>query len=497
MSEEEYQELYCRIHDYVTCELEGDATPQQRDEFAELLRGNKEARTIYVKCIQEVTCLRWSFSNNPAELLYHAGNEPTLSSIASLGGLDAPHSKQGTLKRTIAKGLQAWLPLVLAASLLLGVGWFVSQSEQLSSQGEMAELASAAGWVFELKGVEWSPGEREYTELSQIEYGQPIVFESGKMTLMLNSGAEVDLEGPAHFCLISSKKACVEQGKLVARCGPDAIGFEIESPDATVVDLGTVFGVSVVDTNRTDVVVYDGAVDLSSRNGNKPLVRTLTAGEALHVSRHGEVGRIPLLPNDRLLMPRKLLQQSGKNDGFIRAVRDNLHSSETAKYYRIVSNGFNEDCPAFVDRDHCWNGLDMHGLPPFLVGGDYVMTFNDDKVRRVELELELAAPASVYLLLDNRIPPPEWLTREFLDTGWDIGLDEDYDDREHISSGIGPGESIDQVFSVWRRDYQKQGIAKIGPIRQENIDVNPRDLQECMYGIVVTGIVDTPQEVTY
>ena len=50
------------------------------------------------------------------------------------------------------------------------------------------------------------------------------------------------------------------------------------------------------------------------------------------------------------------------------------------KYYEIVPGGMREDAVAFVDRDYQWNGVDAKGIPSYLVGGDYVKTFNDDKV---------------------------------------------------------------------------------------------------------------------
>ena len=55
------------------------------------------------------------------------------------------------------------------------------------------------------------------------------------------------------------------------------------------------------------------------------------------------------------------------------------------------------------------------------------------------------------MLFDDRVPPPEWLKRDFVDTSWDIGSDEGYPDRD-IGTSSGEGKSIDHVFSVWRRD---------------------------------------------
>ena len=70
--------------------------------------------------------------------------------------------------------------------------------------------------------------------------------EAGVVELMLDNGAQILLQGPADFELVSTKKAIARRGKLVMRCGPDAAGFEVESPDARIVDLGTVFARFIV-----------------------------------------------------------------------------------------------------------------------------------------------------------------------------------------------------------------------------------------------------------
>ena len=88
-----------------------------------------------------------------------------------------------------------------------------------------------------------------------------------------------------------------------------------------------------------------------------------------------------------------------RNARIITPVSDNVRSLETAKYYRIIPHGFREDCRAYVDRMHEWNGVDERGLPPFLLGGDYVMTFNDDKiVTEIEIAVKISQPANLYVL---------------------------------------------------------------------------------------------------
>ena len=479
---------YCSIHDFVTAELEGTATDQQRRSFEELIRVNSVARELYVTYMQEQVSLRWTFSSNPNDLLEHSeGDVSERSLCTSAFDKTAAEIDSSTKRRRLSR-----FSFMLAACLLIGIGWTAAQWFGSAGIDRTTSNSNSIGVIVNLDEVKWDSNSAEFAKLSRITEGERICFNSGVLDLMLSTGTEIMIEGPADLTLDSDMKASVKEGKLVVHCGPDAVGFEIESPDATVIDLGTTFGVSVVDEQRTDIAVYDGAVDLAPSKVGDMQNRRLTAGEAIHVSRHGVTGRISLLPNDRLLLPRTLASPQ-RLPQIISSVRDNLRVSETSKYYRIVRGGFSEDCPAFVDRDHQWNGINEIGVPSFLQGGDYVMTFNDDKVRRVIIEVDLAAPASLFLLLDNRVSIPEWIGREFIDTGWDVGLDESYDDREHIKNDEGPGKSIDQTFSVWRKDCHEAMLVKLHPIVSENIEVDPRAVEICMYGIVATELIESSQ----
>jgi len=119
-----------------------------------------------------------------------------------------------------------------------------------------------------------------------------------------------------------------------------------------------------------------------------------------------------------------------------------------------------------VDRPHQWNGVDAGGLPEFLRGADYVMPFNDDKwSTTLKIIVEVSRPATLYIFLDDREKPPPWLTASFVDTGVDVGLDEgSWPDPSLFSVDVGPGVSINQVFSVWSRELDRGGPVELGSL---------------------------------
>lgn len=146
-----------------------------------------------------------------------------------------------------------------------------------------------------------------------------------------------------------------------------------------------------------------------------------------------------------------------------------------------MPRGLDDDAPAYVDRPHEWNGLDSSGLPAFLRGADYIMPFNEDKWRNdLEITVELACSASLYVFIDNREKVPTWLAERFTDTGVDIGLDEgSWPDPSMFTTDRGPGLSINQIFSVWRRDVDQGESINLGAL------MGGRN-NRAMYGIAAT-----------
>jgi hypothetical protein len=166
----------------------------------------------------------------------------------------------------------------------------------------------------------------------------------------------------------------------------------------------------------------------------------------------------------------------------IRSVRDNLRDPDNAMFFRIVPRGLVDDAPAYVDRPHQWNGLNSRGLPGFLRGADYVMTFNEGKgAKDLEITVELARKATLYVFFDDREKPPTWLSGRFSDTGVNIGLDEgSWPDPSKFSVARGPGRSINNVFSVWKRDMVPNEPIRLGAIQGASD-------RRAMYGIAAVA----------
>lgn len=175
---------------------------------------------------------------------------------------------------------------------------------------------------------------------------------------------------------------------------------------------------------------------------------------------------------------------------------------------------FVEDVPAMVDRAHQWNGGTDAGLPSYLVGGEYIMSGNDNRDNAAyRLDITVSEPVMVYLLVDNRLTdatagdPPEggadlaswtlmtWLAADGFApmlnglnrTGDpsipdEVGVDE-------AGDGVGPGVSIQNWSSVYARSVPA-GTFTIREFNGGGIN---------MYGVVIArspGSPNNPPEIT-
>jgi hypothetical protein len=170
-------------------------------------------------------------------------------------------------------------------------------------------------------------------------------------------------------------------------------------------------------------------------------------------------------------------------------------------FYPYAIPAFGEDVPAYVDRTHQWNGATPAGLPPYLAGGDYVLIGYDNRNQAgYTLEITVSEPATVYLLIDNRLgdgtpnnppengaPPGSWTRMTWVGTDGfvpvqtganragdatipdEVGLDEGGD-------GFGPGLSLQNWASVYARSVPA------GPFQVRAMN----DATRNMYGVVLT-----------
>ena len=372
-----------------------------------------------------------------------------------------------------------WRRWGLAAAILISLGLSVV-GWRIARHGQGGKVAS----LVEARDVVWGVGQAPIAVGTRLG-PRDIRCSSGTFKLVFDSGAEVALEGPADLRILSGMRILAVLGRLTAHVDARAKGFAIETPNTLVIDQGTEFGVEVDASGRTDVVVFRGLVDLApSEPVDRPApIRHLGQGEGMRVGDAGLLSRIVSVqrgPGD----DEWATGPSSDRGAVIRSVRDNIRGLDSSKYYQIVHRGLDDDAPAYVDRTHQWNGLDEGGLPAFLRGADYIMTFNEDKwMKDLSVTVQLAKPATLYVFYDARLAPPPWLSERFTDTGVSIGLDEGpWPGGPPQSVARGPGTSIDNVFTVWKCELGPDATIELG-----DVGMNKSGVGNAMYGIAAVS----------
>jgi hypothetical protein len=398
----------------------------------------------------------------------------------------------------------AWAAALLIAVLGAGAAWYVLHTRaadfrsspdhqavahdqsvpgpfQLDPRDALARVAEQSAdcqWYFDRSGK---------VPTDRIRSGETVRVTNGMMKLLFDNGTLVTLHAPAIFEVISDMRARVLLGKVTAKIGPNAKGFSIITPQATVIDLGTEFGIEVNEVGATDVVVFRGAVDVDYPTTLVGAARQqrLQTGEAVHLDAKGTASRIVAITNGQFADK----PSASDKPPIITEVRDNIERESAWNFYEIVHGGMAEDAKAFVDREaHEWNGVTAAGMPSYLLGGDYVKTFNNDKVRKdIEITVTLARPCRLFILFDDRIPAPDWLVEGFRNTGDKIGVDEgpymvgNGKWKTEHQPGVGPGVSVDNKDSIWECDILEPGTICLGGTETPVSAIN-------MYGIVAVPL---------
>lgn len=126
-------------------------------------------------------------------------------------------------------------------------------------------------------------------QLNELLGRDRVQLQFGRVTLLLNKGVLLTIEGPADVELMAFDRVVCHLGKIRARLPIGAEGFCVETPEGTATDpgtdTGTEMGVMVAPDGGARIGVFDGAVLVALKGPDQDGVRTqiLQPNEALHM----------------------------------------------------------------------------------------------------------------------------------------------------------------------------------------------------------------------
>lgn len=463
---------YTKLRNSISCWLDETIEPEELVELQSLLTRDADARRVYLE-----------YMSVHAELCNVASAQDCLRMLTDV------NSDLAAIDNASPRSSWRSPLLVIAAGLLLAIGITTAvQKWNQDSVGSSAGPPILAKVEPASEECTWYVEQAERLAAHNYLSGDLIRVTSGKLEIQYLHGSKVILHSPAAYQLITGMKSRMLLGRLTATVTDAGKGFSVLTPRATVIDLGTEFGVEVNNDGATDVVVFKGEVDVDyNDHTDHSNARRLRMGEAVHFDSAGTASRIVSI-NGRTYSSETL--KGLPQPAVINEVYDNIErTSSLMSYYEIVQQGMQEDALAFVDREaHQWNGCDESGIPEYLIGADYVKMFNNDKFNHnISVSVKLAMPANLYVLFDDRLPIPAWLAEGFQDTGDNIGMDtgpffsNGYWHNTETPPGIGPANSVEDTLSIWVKEVSEPGIVYLDSTEAPRSEPN-------MYGIAATPL---------
>ena len=263
--------------------LDGEATDEVFGQFEELLRNDASFRTDYLRYLNVDLAI--------AALPKLSGNS------ADCLSQESPQQLQTSKLRWFSsRGLVGWMAACAVLLLLIGVPFYQAIIDRDTTQPQLDDHDVAAPvdtgdtGVAVLTRVSGLKG----TAVKDWRVGQTIppgsiAWDAGLLQLEFYGGATVVAEGPGEIEILDESRVVCQLGRLRAHIPEPARGFTVLAPSFELVDLGTEFGLSVLDNGESEVHVFDGKVELYDAESNRNLAtrRELNAGDALTVNPDG------------------------------------------------------------------------------------------------------------------------------------------------------------------------------------------------------------------
>jgi len=257
----------------------GGISPEQHQALQQKLKSDPQARAAFREIVDVEASLRtWAAENAPAQ------------------------RPDDSVRRESGLGRRSYAILAIATSVALIVlsGWLwqhVSErsQEQIAEQPRQAvDTLTHLGTISQQEACVWTPS-RTLSTGSRFSVG-PLLLVSGIAEFNFDSGTNVVMQGPCELQVASADTAELLRGNVVVHVTELSDGFILKTPDATIIDEGTEYAVSL-DDEATEVHVFDGSVFWEPiTDADDANLERIEAGEARRYLRSNPAkgARIPL-----------------------------------------------------------------------------------------------------------------------------------------------------------------------------------------------------------
>lgn len=188
---------------------------------------------------------------------------PMLSAGGILYRVNLPTGKKTNGKNLLFGRTGLFLSALIFVFAVFGI-WALIRSAFTPSNPIPDENFQPIAHLAEMIDAVWSSEGPNYKRGQGIGPNK-LFLKSGLARIQFENGADLVLEGPAEFVVNGPMNSFCGKGKISARIPKEAIGFEIATPFATVIDRGTEFYLDV-NEKKAEVSVIKGLVDFVPPN---------------------------------------------------------------------------------------------------------------------------------------------------------------------------------------------------------------------------------------
>lgn len=245
-------------------DLESDTFDQgQLDELNDLLQRSSAARRAYLEYFQLSAVLHMEASKQ-----HERGLLPWVK------GMRSP------FRRTLYGALAA-----VAAMIVLAV--LIAVNLPAPSQSIVDVTADT---LWSIDGVEQDVKPRVGT----VKEGSIVIVTTGTLRLVMNSGDRIVIQGPARVSFPKLYEPQVDRGWLWIDAGKSDKSFQIAAGDLIIRNIGTRFGVRMVENGAPEVHLVKGRVEVRSRGSGEVRGELKQPGESLAFPPDGGVDEIAM-----------------------------------------------------------------------------------------------------------------------------------------------------------------------------------------------------------
>lgn len=321
------QEQAKELTELMTLYVDGATTDVQFARLQHLMETSEEARRFFV--LSQADCVHLRLS---VDLLWET-MWPELDALSvTTAGDDAPNRDDGEIydvahafpppsvelwpalrwepasndrrNKGVTHSLLTWIRRhpFMAADLTIVLLIILALCLTPAPQVQTAAVPSGsmlAGKITGTANCRWADGCTPSSLHDPVFIGQQFKLDAGVLEITYSAGAKVILQGPATYQVNSVNSGYLPVGKLTGMVTTsDAKGFTVQTPTATVIDVGTEFGVEVAKTGETTSHVFRGAINLVTMTASGE-----STGLILSQNASARVERSPEHRNDPIVIP--------------------------------------------------------------------------------------------------------------------------------------------------------------------------------------------------